>query len=188
VLIAIDVVLLTRFAVVYSLVPALNLLPGAKPIDHNYRFVLAWGGLRGALAIALAMSLPKHFPYRWQIDHRLRLRRHPVHAVGQRHHHELDDPPTGPEQALAASGASGSLCSSTSCPQFYRAAARAQARARLSCMVPGQLFPPPSTPAGGPFTTAPTRTSSSTTGRWARARASKPSPRARSISAPPTRC
>ena len=67
VLIAIAVVLLVRFAVVYSLVPALNLLPGAKPIDHSYRFILAWGGLRGAVAIALAMSLPKHFPYRWQI-------------------------------------------------------------------------------------------------------------------------
>lgn len=67
VLIAIAVVLLVRFAVVYSLVPALNLLPGTKQIDNSYRFILAWGGLRGAVAIALAMSLPKHFPYRWQI-------------------------------------------------------------------------------------------------------------------------
>ena len=67
VLIAIAVVIMARFAVVNSLVPALNLVPGAKPIDHRYRVILSWGGLRGAVAIALAMSLPKHFPYRWQI-------------------------------------------------------------------------------------------------------------------------
>lgn len=67
VLIAIAVVILARFAVVNTMVPALNLVPGSKPIDHRYRLVLGWGGLRGAVAIALAMSLPKHFPYRWQI-------------------------------------------------------------------------------------------------------------------------
>lgn len=67
VLIAIPVVLFARSAVVYLLVPLVNRFPGAKPIDHRYRAVLAWGGLRGAVAIALAMSLPKHFPYRWQI-------------------------------------------------------------------------------------------------------------------------
>jgi len=67
VLIAIAVVLFARFVVVYTVVPALNRIPGTRPIDHRYRLVLAWGGLRGAVAIALAMSLPKHFPYRWQI-------------------------------------------------------------------------------------------------------------------------
>jgi CPA1 family monovalent cation:H+ antiporter len=67
VLIAIPIVLLARFVVVYALVPLINAIPGAKPIDHRYRAALAWGGLRGAVAIALAMSLPKHFPYRWQI-------------------------------------------------------------------------------------------------------------------------
>jgi CPA1 family monovalent cation:H+ antiporter len=67
VLIAIAVVMLVRFAVIYGLVPVLNMLPGARFIEHSYRFVLAWGGLRGAVAIALAMSLPNHFPYRWQI-------------------------------------------------------------------------------------------------------------------------
>ena len=61
------VAMLARFAVVNSLVPALNLLPWSKPIDHRYRLILSWGSLRGAVAIALAMSLPKHFPYRWQI-------------------------------------------------------------------------------------------------------------------------
>jgi CPA1 family monovalent cation:H+ antiporter len=67
VLIAVAVVLVVRFVVVYSLVPALNRLPAARPIDGRYSLILSWGGLRGAVAIALAMSLPKHFPYRWQI-------------------------------------------------------------------------------------------------------------------------
>ncbi|MBT2991037.1 MAG: sodium:proton antiporter [Candidatus Thiodiazotropha sp. (ex Ctena orbiculata)] len=67
VLIAIAVVLFVRFLVVNSLVPLLNRVPGTKPIGYPYRMVLSWGGLRGAVAIALAMSLPKHFPYRWQI-------------------------------------------------------------------------------------------------------------------------
>ncbi len=67
VLIVIGVVLLGRGLVVYSLVPLINALPGTRRIDHRYRAVLAWGGLRGAIAVALAMSLPSHFPYRWQI-------------------------------------------------------------------------------------------------------------------------
>jgi CPA1 family monovalent cation:H+ antiporter len=67
VLIAIAVVVVARFAVVQSLVPLINRIPGATPIDRRYRLVLSWGGLRGAVAIALAMSLPAHFPYRWQI-------------------------------------------------------------------------------------------------------------------------
>lgn len=67
VLIAIAVVIVTRFAVINSLIPMLNRIPGSKPINYKYRMILSWGALRGAVAIALAMSLPKHFPYRWQI-------------------------------------------------------------------------------------------------------------------------
>jgi len=67
VLIAIAVVIFARFVVVNSLIPIVNRVPGVKPIDKKYRMVLCWGALRGAVAIALAMSLPNHFPYRWQI-------------------------------------------------------------------------------------------------------------------------
>ncbi|MEO1609435.1 MAG: sodium:proton antiporter [Pseudomonadota bacterium] len=67
VLIAIAVVVVVRFAMINTLVPVLNWLPGTAPIDARYRTVLSWGALRGAVAIALAMSLPSHFPYRWQI-------------------------------------------------------------------------------------------------------------------------
>jgi CPA1 family monovalent cation:H+ antiporter len=67
VLTAIAIVLLARAVVIYTLIPLVNAIPGAKPISLRYRAVLAWGGLRGAVAVALAMSLPPHFPYRWQI-------------------------------------------------------------------------------------------------------------------------
>ena len=67
VLTAIGVVVVARFALVNTLIPLVNVLPGTTPIDTRYRAVLSWGALRGAVAIALAMSLPSHFPYRWQI-------------------------------------------------------------------------------------------------------------------------
>jgi CPA1 family monovalent cation:H+ antiporter len=67
VLIVIAIVLFARFVVVYTLIPLTNAIPGGKPVDIRYRTVMAWGGLRGAIAVALAMSLPSHFPYRWQI-------------------------------------------------------------------------------------------------------------------------
>jgi len=67
VLTAIAVVFLARLIVVYALIPWVNAIPGANPISRRYRAVMAWGGLRGAVAVALAMSLPPSFPYRWQI-------------------------------------------------------------------------------------------------------------------------
>lgn len=65
-LIAVFVVLFARGVVVYSLVPLINAIRKRR-IDEKYKLVLAWGGLRGAIAVALAMSLPLDFPYRWQI-------------------------------------------------------------------------------------------------------------------------
>ena len=67
VLVVIAIVLLARGAVVYTMVPLLNVLPGARRIDRRYSAVMAWGGMRGAIAVALAMSLPSYFPFRWQI-------------------------------------------------------------------------------------------------------------------------
>ena len=67
VLVAILIVLVVRFAVVFSLVPLLNVVLTSPPMSRAYQVVLAWGGLRGAIAIALAISLPEDFPYRWQI-------------------------------------------------------------------------------------------------------------------------
>lgn len=48
----------TRGLLVYGLLPAsLRILPGA-PVPSSYKPVLMWGGLRGAVALALALSLP----------------------------------------------------------------------------------------------------------------------------------
>jgi CPA1 family monovalent cation:H+ antiporter len=47
-----------RAGVIYLLLPATNwVLPGDK-IPGSYRHVMMWGGLRGAVSLALALSLP----------------------------------------------------------------------------------------------------------------------------------
>ena len=50
--------LVSRALVIYTLVPLLGKLPGSDPIDHRYRAVMYWGGLRGGIALAIALSLP----------------------------------------------------------------------------------------------------------------------------------
>ena len=50
---------------VYLLVPIANLF--ARRIPLNWQHVAFWGGLRGALALALALSLDGNFPFRNQI-------------------------------------------------------------------------------------------------------------------------
>lgn len=50
---------IARAAVVYGLVPLLSRLPGAEPIDLRYQTVIFWGGLRGAIALAIVLSLEK---------------------------------------------------------------------------------------------------------------------------------
>ncbi len=56
---AIGAVLLARVVVVYGL----SLLSGrfGEPISLRWQHVLTWGGLRGALSLALALSLPASF-------------------------------------------------------------------------------------------------------------------------------
>jgi CPA1 family monovalent cation:H+ antiporter len=48
--------LLSRIVAVYGLMPLLNRL--AEPVPFRWLHVLFWGGLRGSLSIALALSLP----------------------------------------------------------------------------------------------------------------------------------
>lgn len=55
VVVAIISVLLARALVVYALVPILSRY--GKPIPASFSHVLIWGGLRGALSMALALSL-----------------------------------------------------------------------------------------------------------------------------------
>ena len=62
ILLAIVAVLLGRALTIYFLVPASNAF--AKKISFPWQHVMMWGGLRGALALALAVSLDEGFPYR----------------------------------------------------------------------------------------------------------------------------
>ncbi len=64
ILIAIGAVMLARAVTVFGLVPVVGRLPGSEPIDLRYQSVMFWGGLRGAVALALALSLPEGFAQR----------------------------------------------------------------------------------------------------------------------------
>ena len=55
--------LLSRAVVVFGLVPQLARLPDSEPVSRGYQLVMYWGGLRGAIAIAIVLSLPD-FPAR----------------------------------------------------------------------------------------------------------------------------
>jgi len=64
-LLAIGAVLLGRAISVYTVTPINNLF--AEKISRRWQHVLVWGGMHGALSLALALSLDKTFPYREQI-------------------------------------------------------------------------------------------------------------------------
>lgn len=57
-MLAVVVVLLARFVVIYLLVPVSNRLPGSNPIDAGSRVIMFWGGLRGVVPVALMLSIP----------------------------------------------------------------------------------------------------------------------------------
>jgi CPA1 family monovalent cation:H+ antiporter len=50
--------LVSRALVVFGLVPQLGRLPDAEPVNRAYQLVMYWGGLRGAIALAIVLSLP----------------------------------------------------------------------------------------------------------------------------------
>ncbi len=66
-LIGIGAVLAARLVVVHAML-ALARLGGAAPFPRGYRPVMVWGGLRGAVTLALALALPTHLPYWWTIQ------------------------------------------------------------------------------------------------------------------------
>ena len=54
--------LISRAFVVYGLIPMVNRLPHSISADRRYQTVMYWGGLRGAIALAIVLSLPE-FPH-----------------------------------------------------------------------------------------------------------------------------
>lgn len=65
VLLGIAAALAGRIVAVYLFVPLSNLF--SDKIPFRWQHILVWGGLRGALALALALSLDRAFPYRGEI-------------------------------------------------------------------------------------------------------------------------
>jgi CPA1 family monovalent cation:H+ antiporter len=62
---AIGAVLISRIIVVYALAPLIGKLD--EPLPNKFKFIIWWGGLRGALSMALALSLPRNLAYREEI-------------------------------------------------------------------------------------------------------------------------
>lgn len=67
IIIAIIIVLIARAVVIYGLVPFVNMRHGSKLIDIKQQTIIFWGGLRGAVPLALALSLPQGFEHRKMI-------------------------------------------------------------------------------------------------------------------------
>jgi CPA1 family monovalent cation:H+ antiporter len=62
-LIGIGAVLVARGVVVFGGLGLLNRLPGVEPVPLAQQNVLCWGGVRGAVTLALALSLPLEIEY-----------------------------------------------------------------------------------------------------------------------------
>jgi len=67
-LIGIAGVLIARAAGIFTCVPLLNRVTPIEPIDRPSQVILFWGGLRGAVTLALALSLPTSLEYWWTIQ------------------------------------------------------------------------------------------------------------------------
>jgi CPA1 family monovalent cation:H+ antiporter len=59
---AVVAITVARIVAVMGLVPLVNRLPRARVINRANQAVMVWGGLRGALPIALALTLPREDP------------------------------------------------------------------------------------------------------------------------------
>lgn len=61
--IVIVIVLVARMVMVYTLVPIINFLYPQEKTPLAWMHVIQWSGLRGALVMALILTLPAEFPY-----------------------------------------------------------------------------------------------------------------------------
>ena len=53
--------MISRAVVIFGVVPLVSKLPGVDAISMPYRLVMYWGGLRGAIALAIVLALPADF-------------------------------------------------------------------------------------------------------------------------------
>lgn len=55
------VVLLARVLTVFGVLPLMQKMGLASSISRSYKIAISWGGLRGAISLALALSVTEHF-------------------------------------------------------------------------------------------------------------------------------
>ncbi|MBL1321110.1 MAG: sodium:proton antiporter [Methylophaga sp.] len=67
-LIGIAAVLIARAVGIFGGAPVISLLPGVKRISMGYQQIMFVGGLRGAVTLALALSLPLELDYWWTVQ------------------------------------------------------------------------------------------------------------------------
>lgn len=67
-LIGIAAVLIARAVGVFAGAPLISLLPGVEGISFGYQQIMFVGGLRGAVTLALALSLPLELDYWWTVQ------------------------------------------------------------------------------------------------------------------------
>ncbi len=59
IVIVIIAISISRLFVIYGLVPLINKFPGQPNINIRYQTIMYWGGLRGAIALAIILSINK---------------------------------------------------------------------------------------------------------------------------------
>ena len=68
ILIGIATVLIARSLVIFGLCPIFSYLPGVQAVPAKQQVVLVWGGARGVVTLALALSLPLSLKYWYTIQ------------------------------------------------------------------------------------------------------------------------
>jgi len=61
-LLGIGAATISRAMVIYGFTPLINIIPKQEKISFSYQHVMMWGGLRGGVGIALALSIPTTVP------------------------------------------------------------------------------------------------------------------------------
>ena len=68
IMIGIIAVVIARTVMVFGLFPVLHIVPGVEAVPLKQQVVLAWGGVRGTVTLALALSLPLTLDYWYTIQ------------------------------------------------------------------------------------------------------------------------
>jgi len=68
ILIGIAAVIAARMIIIFGVFPLMNRFPRVTPVPVQHQVVLAWGGVRGTVTLALALSLPLSLGYWYTIQ------------------------------------------------------------------------------------------------------------------------